>query len=110
MRRALDEYVVSGIATTIPFFAWLLAQPQFEAGDFHTTSLDEILQARAGQPFSRPSAEIEEVAVIAAALDALLPAADGGRRQTASTQADSRWKDRARLDALEGLVPVAVRD
>ena len=37
MRRALDEYVVAGIRTTLPFFAWLLEQPDFAAGRFHTT-------------------------------------------------------------------------
>src|SRR5215467_7416790 len=35
MRRALGEYAVSGIKTTLPFFAWLLAQPEFIAGRFH---------------------------------------------------------------------------
>src|SRR5206468_212236 len=29
MRRALNEYVVAGIKTTVPFFTWLLSQPDF---------------------------------------------------------------------------------
>ena len=45
MRRALGEYVVAGIKTTVPFFAWLLAQPDFLAGRFHTTYLDEVLKS-----------------------------------------------------------------
>src|SRR5262245_31458075 len=32
MRRALAEYVVAGIRTTLPFFRWLLEQPDFAAG------------------------------------------------------------------------------
>ena len=44
MRRALGEYLVTGIKTTVPFFTWLLAQPEFLAGRFHTTYLDEVLQ------------------------------------------------------------------
>ena len=27
MRRALDEYLITGIRTTLPFFRWLLTQP-----------------------------------------------------------------------------------
>src|SRR5205807_4024577 len=65
MRRALDEYLIAGIKTTIPFFRWLLTQPAFVAGAFHTTYLDEILQSQSGEPFAQPSAEIEELAIIA---------------------------------------------
>ena len=32
MRRALGEYVVTGIQTTVPFFRWLLDQPEFVLG------------------------------------------------------------------------------
>ena len=31
MRRALAEYLVVGIKTTLPFFAWLFEQPEFLA-------------------------------------------------------------------------------
>ena len=34
---------VAGIKTTLPFFTWLLEQPDFVAGRFHTTYLDEVL-------------------------------------------------------------------
>ena len=54
MRRALGEYLVAGIKTTLPFFTWLLAQPEFLDGRFHTTYLDEVLKARNGLPFVEP--------------------------------------------------------
>ena len=79
MRRALDEYLVTGIRTTLPFFRWLLAQPEFVDGRFHTTYLDEVLQARNGRPFVEPTPEIEDVAAIAAALHGV---ADRRRRRT----------------------------
>ena len=60
MRRALGEYVVAGIKTTVPFFAWLLEQPEFLAGRFHTTYLDEVLASRNGRPFVEPTPELEE--------------------------------------------------
>jgi acetyl-CoA carboxylase biotin carboxylase subunit len=106
MRRALDEYVVAGIRTTIPFFRWLLEQPDFADGRFHTTFLDDVLAARGGGPFVEPGPDVEEVAVIAAALQATLtlPTLDGG---APNAPLSSRWKDQARLEGLSGL---AVRD
>src|SRR5207237_3003407 len=68
MRRALGEYLIAGIKTTIPFFTWLLAQPEFIEGRFHTTYLDEILQVRHGRPFSDARPENEEIAAIAAVI------------------------------------------
>ena len=62
MRRALGEYLIAGIKTTIPFFTWLFDQPDFVAGRFHTAYLDEVLKQRDGRPFVEPSPEIEDVA------------------------------------------------
>src|SRR5262245_48968669 len=72
MRRALAEYPVTGIKTTVPFFSWLLAEPDFAAGRFHTTYLDEVLRARNGRPFVEASPPVEELAAIAAALEAVM--------------------------------------
>lgn len=41
MRRALSEYIVSGIRTNISFHERLLAEPAFAAGDYHTGFLGE---------------------------------------------------------------------
>jgi acetyl-CoA carboxylase biotin carboxylase subunit len=68
MRRALDEYEVRGIRTSVPFFRWMLRQPAFTDAQFHTAYLDELLHQLAGTPFSSPDASLEEVAAIAAAL------------------------------------------
>jgi acetyl-CoA carboxylase biotin carboxylase subunit len=43
MRRALDECVIMGIATTIPFQQLLLNDPGFVAGDISTQSLAHIM-------------------------------------------------------------------
>ena len=54
MARALDEYDVRGIKTTIPFFRWLLADPDFQAGRFDTTFIDaRARRARTGGRSSR---------------------------------------------------------
>ena len=52
MRRALSEYEVRGIKTTIPFFQWILDRPTTSlAGRFDTTYLDDVLVQRKGEPF-----------------------------------------------------------
>jgi acetyl-CoA carboxylase biotin carboxylase subunit len=107
MRRALGEYVIAGIRTTVPFFTWLLVQPEFHAGDFHTTYLDEILRARNGRPFIEPGPAAEDLAAIAAALQAALsPRAAGAtapvssRLQAGPGNGSTRWKARARSEGL----------
>jgi acetyl-CoA carboxylase biotin carboxylase subunit len=101
MRRALREYDVSGIRTTVPFFRWMLEQPDFIDGRFHTASLDQILRSRAGEPFTPADDERIEVAVIAAAI------AHIGRLQKNRAPATplnelraSAWKARARTEGL----------
>ena len=42
LRRALDEFVVEGIKTTIPFFKKLVNDPQFIASDFDTSFLQQF--------------------------------------------------------------------
>jgi acetyl-CoA carboxylase biotin carboxylase subunit len=97
MRRALDEYVVSGIPTTLPFFRWLMEEADFVEGRFHTTYLDEVLARRDGRSFTRASEEVEEVAAIAAALHVALTSGSLGpeRRESAS-----RWKAQARAEGV----------
>jgi acetyl-CoA carboxylase biotin carboxylase subunit len=41
MARALDELVLEGIKTTIPFHRKLMQNPRFRAGDVHTKYLEE---------------------------------------------------------------------
>jgi acetyl-CoA carboxylase biotin carboxylase subunit len=103
MRRALDEYLVTGIKTTLPFFRWWLAQPDFIDGRFHTTSLDEVLAARNGRSFVQPSPEVAEVAAIAAAVQIVLSPKAVQSTACAVAPVDSavqRWKAQARADAL----------
>ena len=44
-RRALEEFVVEGIRTTIPFHLELLADPAVEAGDYHVEFLERRAEA-----------------------------------------------------------------
>jgi len=107
MRRALGEYLIAGIKTTLPFFTWLLAQPEFLDGRFHTTYLDEVLQARNGVPFADAGADVEEIAAIGAALQAMLSpstssAAANGSAANGSAPGAQTWRARARVEGLRG--------
>jgi len=65
MRRAVAEYRVVGVKTTLPLFERVLAHPAFVAGDFDTSFLDTALLA--GKPWRGRQVEI---AVAAAAIRA----------------------------------------
>jgi hypothetical protein len=86
----------------VPFFRWLLAQPELAAGRFHTTYLDELLVTRAGRSFAEPDGEAEDIAMIGAALQSVLSrgAPAGSSARPPAEPAAQRWKTRARADAL----------
>jgi acetyl-CoA carboxylase biotin carboxylase subunit len=97
MTRALEEYEVLGIRTTIPFFLWLMREPDFLAARFDTTYLDRLLAARRGESFSAFSDEDERRIAIAAALDAMWRA---GVSAAAASGAGGGWKAAARQESL----------
>jgi acetyl-CoA carboxylase biotin carboxylase subunit len=101
MSRALREYQVLGIKTTIPFFLWLMQQPAYAAGRYDTTYLDRLLIERKGESFSELTEADEEVASIATALDAYLRATAGTAGPVAAG-ASTDWKRAARREALRG--------
>jgi acetyl-CoA carboxylase, biotin carboxylase subunit len=43
MRRALSEYLISGIKTTIPFHVQIMQNPDFILGDFDTSFVEKII-------------------------------------------------------------------
>ncbi|HXH04992.1 MAG TPA: acetyl-CoA carboxylase biotin carboxylase subunit [Vicinamibacterales bacterium] len=96
LRRALAEYRVLGVPTTIPFLRWLVDQPAFHEGRFETTYVDTVLAERRGA-FVELSADQEELAVVAAAVYAALRPRAGRAPGTAPS---SRWLQAARLEAL----------
>ena len=75
LRRALGEYQVRGIRTTLPFFRWLVLQDDFAAARFDTTTLDTELASRQGRPFVETPADALRTAIIATALEARARAA-----------------------------------
>jgi len=99
LRRALDEYEVRGIRTTLPFFRWLLAQEDFAAARFDTTTLDAELASRNGRPFVEAPPAAVRSAVIATAIEAVTRATRPAAATGAATPI-SRWAEHARREAL----------
>ena len=101
MARALAEYQVLGIRTTIPFFQWLMQQPAYREGRYDTTWLDGLLADPAREPFGRLSDADEDLAAMAAGIDAFLRAS--GRSGPGDAAApSSRWRAAGRAEALRG--------
>ena len=95
MKRALTEYEVRGIRTTIPFFQWMLTDEDFLAGRFDTGFLDRKLTASRNRALHAGDAAHEDLAAIAAAVHLFTgPAAKGGPGAAAS-----RWRDTGRAEA-----------
>jgi acetyl-CoA carboxylase biotin carboxylase subunit len=96
MLRALKEFKIGGIKTNIPYFMRILAHPDFRAGEFDTTFLDQKFeQPTSGIPGEETIEELERIALIAAAINyyqkdraAAPPPAAAGR--------ESAWKLRGR--------------
>ena len=65
MRRALDEYRIGGIHTTIPFHQQVMDSTRFQGGQFDTSFLDGPDGFRMS---AAPSRDLARVAAVAAAL------------------------------------------
>ncbi len=88
MRRALSEYRVLGIRTTLPFFQRALRHPAFESGDFDTSFVATLLEEEEGAG-SRPGTV--EVAVAAAAIRELRERQAARLRPTEDGASRSPW-------------------
>ena len=92
MHRALTEYDVAGIPTTIPFGRFVMRHPAFRSGDFDTGFVDEHFEARD----LAPSEAEQRVAAIAAGLVELVEGAPAGDGAAAPAVPTSRWVQRRR--------------
>src|SRR5438874_12501280 len=79
MRRALDEYAIGGIKTTLPFFREIVRDEEFIAARLDTGFISRFNQRRKERPLERPhpaggsqaSSRHQDIAIIAAALSYL---------------------------------------
>jgi acetyl-CoA carboxylase biotin carboxylase subunit len=103
MRRALDEYTVGGIKTTLPFFREVMRDEEFVAGRLDTGFISRFHERRAAASNDDAAPSDEEtarrdIAAVAAALLYSETARNGSRPHTPHAP-PSRWKLSGR-DAL----------
>ena len=85
MRRALFEYEVGGIKTTLPFFREVMEDPEFVSGKLDTGFISRLNERRPAPAENRTA---RDLAIVAAAVASASKAANG----TASVAAEpSRW-------------------
>jgi acetyl-CoA carboxylase biotin carboxylase subunit len=97
LRRALDEYEVSGITTTLPFFREVVRDDEFQKGRLDTGFIQRFNSRHDSSSPSPPTNEEMHVAIIVAALEYR-------RRQkkaaNVSGSVSNRWKLSGRHAAL----------
>lgn len=110
LRRALDEYRIVGVRTTLPFARWLMDHPRYQAGDFSTDFIAEEWNERSHllEAVPPPTAGLAEMTPeqVAALVSALLMQEqvqeEQMRRQPASVESgeSSRWRMAGRMEIL----------
>ena len=103
MKRALDEYYVSGIKTNVDLFRRILADPEFAKGEYHTRWLDEWLRKNPGEPTGESNSD--QMARDAALIGSLAwhlgkIGVDTPRATPAPDGNTSRWKFEGRQEQV----------
>jgi len=99
LRRALDEYAITGIRTNAGLFRRILSEPEFLRGEIHTKWLDQLL-ARPRSTVTATQDEAETAATIAAAFwESSHTGKSGGNE--GQQEAPSRWKMEGRRAQMD---------
>ncbi len=94
MSRALGEYIIEGIETTIPFHMWVMRDAHFGSGDFDTSYIDTHYMGNATRAHRRVPPHVAVIAASISALENRAPKA-GPLRERAS-----RWKNVSRKEGI----------
>lgn len=101
MRRALMEYCVGGIKTTIPFFRRVMEDPEFVAGNLDTSFIERFNDRQASQGVT--AAMTDDLALTAAALARVSLKDQSSLNSHGSNKKASRWVSAGRISQLERL-------
>jgi acetyl-CoA carboxylase biotin carboxylase subunit len=100
LRRALEEYCITGIKTNTALFRRILAEPEFLKAEIHTKWLDELLQRP--HPAAHDDANGANAAAIAAAM--FQATHNGATSVSSNAQPESAWKREGRRQQQERLL------
>jgi len=103
LRRALDEYAITGIRTNAGLFRRILREPAFLRGEIHTRWLDELLRGprAAGAGGEADFKAAHDAAAIAAAIWQSRQSAEQACAASCSKETSSRWKSEGRRQQLD---------
>jgi acetyl-CoA carboxylase, biotin carboxylase subunit len=104
LRRALDEYTITGIRTNSGLFRRILMEPEFLRGEIHTRWLDELLQRPRSTATALAGADsnaARKAAVIAAAIWQAKQSAVQASATFSDNETSSRWKMEGRSELLD---------
>ncbi|HKW32166.1 MAG TPA: acetyl-CoA carboxylase biotin carboxylase subunit [Candidatus Acidoferrum sp.] len=107
LRRALDEYTITGIRTNAGLFRRILEEPEFLRGEIHTRWLDEFLRRPRAISSVSPadhdaiSSEAQKAAAIAAAIWQAKQSASLAPAACSEREGSSRWKLEGRREQLD---------
>jgi acetyl-CoA carboxylase biotin carboxylase subunit len=106
MVRALDEFVVTGVRSTIPFHRYVFTHPVFLSGDFHTGFIEEHFSDEKVRGMLKSVSESESVenVAIATALQYYLERTSViSSNQALDIESSKRWKIVNRLSSTSFL-------
>ncbi len=99
LARALREYRIAGVPTTIPFCLFVIEHPRFSSGDFDTRLVDEELHREFMEVPANPEIERSVAAALALAVKQNGSRTNNQRMKTESST--SGWKWSGRRDGIE---------
>ncbi len=99
LKRALNEYQVAGITTTLPFFREVVDDEEFKSGHLDTGFIGRFNARQESAPVEVRSTEQSDIAIVAAALQYLNTERKKSSLTSTAAAAD-RWKLSGRHAAL----------
>jgi len=112
LRRALDEYTITGIRTNAGLFRRILTEPEFLRGEIHTRWLDELLRrphfaaSASSSLYANKESDADAARGAAAIAAAIWQGKQSAAQVSAASSADensSRWKMEGRRGLLDRL-------
>jgi acetyl-CoA carboxylase biotin carboxylase subunit len=96
MKRALAEYVIQGIKTSIPFHALVMRNPRFIEGDYDTTFVDTVIGR------IQYEKQHHEIDAIVSVIEQLTAQKHASKKNAASGSRMNAWKMAGRRSIMRG--------
>lgn len=106
MRRALDEYKITGVKTNIAYLGSILELPELVGGDYNTSVLEKNADWLALQQERGDREEIENMAMITALINYMVSLEEGGAGSPAGAALSgftSRWREFGKRNGVKGI-------